>query len=81
MTTIPLESLGDSISSAVLVSWEKSEGEQVNEDDVIAVVETDKVTMDIRAKQSGVFSGGFCAEGDEVSTPQPHSLTYFTTSF
>ena len=44
----------------------KSEGDQVNEDDVVAVVETDKVTMDIRAKQSGVFSGGFCAEGDEV---------------
>lgn len=67
MTVIPLETLGDSISSAVLVSWEKNDGDQVNEDDVIAVVETDKVTMDIRAKQSGVFSGGFCAEGDEVS--------------
>lgn len=66
LTTIPLESLGDSISSAVLVSWEKNDGDQVNEDDVIAVVETDKVTMDIRAKQSGVFSGGFCAEGDEI---------------
>lgn len=70
LTTIPLETLGDSISSAVLVSWEKNEGDQVNEDDVIAVVETDKVTMDIRAKQTGVFSGGFCAEGDEVSTIQ-----------
>lgn len=66
LTTIPLESLGDSISSAVLVSWEKNEGDQVNEDDVIAVVETDKVTMDIRAKMTGVFSGGFCAEGDEI---------------
>lgn len=52
----------------MLVSWEKNEGDQVNEDDVIAVVETDKVTMDIRAKQTGVFSGGFCAEGDEVRT-------------
>lgn len=66
VVTVPLESLGDSISSAVLVKWEKNEGDQVNEDDVVAVVETDKVTMDIRAKQSGVFSGGFCAEGDEI---------------
>ena len=56
MTVVPLDSLGDSISSAVLVSWEKNEGDQVQEDDVIAVVETDKVTMDIKAKQAVVFS-------------------------
>jgi 2-oxoglutarate dehydrogenase E2 component (dihydrolipoamide succinyltransferase) len=85
LTVIPLESLGDSISSAVLVSWEKNEGDQVNEDDVIAVVETDKVTMDIRAKQTGVFSGGFCAEGDEVRSTDILSLSelfmFFVCSF
>lgn len=37
------------------------------EDDVIGVVETDKVTMDIRAKQSGVFLEGLCAAGDEIN--------------
>jgi pyruvate/2-oxoglutarate dehydrogenase complex dihydrolipoamide acyltransferase (E2) component len=38
-----LESLGDSITSAVLLSWSKEPGDSVKEDDVIAVVETDKV--------------------------------------
>lgn len=38
-----LESLGDSISSAVVVEWKKNPGDKVNLDDVIAVVETDKV--------------------------------------
>jgi hypothetical protein len=38
-----LESLGDSIPNATILSWNKKVGDQVNEDDVIAVVETDKV--------------------------------------
>jgi hypothetical protein len=39
----PLESLGDSISTAVVLSWSKNPGDAVQESDVIAVVETDKV--------------------------------------
>jgi 2-oxoglutarate dehydrogenase E2 component (dihydrolipoamide succinyltransferase) len=62
-----LESLGDSITTAVLLNWTKEAGDGVAEDDVIGVVETDKVTMDIRAKKSGVFLEGLCAAGDEIS--------------
>ena len=40
----PLESLGDSITTAVLLSWSKNPGDAVKEDDVIGVVETDKVS-------------------------------------
>jgi len=56
VSTETLESLGDSITTAVLVSWQKEVGDGISEDDVIAVVETDKVTMDIRAKKSGVMT-------------------------
>lgn len=62
-----LESLGDSITTAVLLNWTKEAGEGVAEDDVIGVVETDKVTMDIRAKKTGVFIEGLCSAGDEIS--------------
>ena len=41
----PLESLGDSITTAVLLSWSKHPGDVVKEDDVIGVVETDKVRI------------------------------------
>ena len=51
----------------MLLNWTKEAGEGVAEDDVIGVVETDKVTMDIRAKKSGVFLEGLCAAGDEIS--------------
>jgi len=62
-----LESLGDSISTAVVVSWSKEPGDSVKEDDVIAVVETDKVTMDIRAKKSGVFVEALVAAKGEAT--------------
>jgi len=65
--TDKLESLGDSITTAVLLSWSKEPGDPVKEDDVIAIVETDKVTMDIRSKKSGVFIEGLVAAGSEVA--------------
>lgn len=67
IVTEPLESLGDSITTAVLLSWSKEPGDPIKEDDVIAVVETDKVTMDIRAKQNGTFIEALCGDGDEIS--------------
>jgi len=66
-----LESLGDSITSAVLLSWNKKAGDAIAEDDVIAVVETDKVTMDIRAKKSGMFVEGLVEANGEISVGAP----------
>ena len=68
IVTEKLDSLGDSITTAVLLSWSKEQGDIVKEDDVIAVVETDKVTMDIRAKKAGVFLKGCVESGAEVKT-------------
>lgn len=40
---IKLGALGDSITSAIIGSWQKEAGEIIREDDVICAVETDKV--------------------------------------
>ena len=66
-----LESLGDSITSAVLVTWAKESGDSIKEDDVIAIVETDKVTMDIRAKKAGVFTERLVSTGAEILVGNP----------
>lgn len=71
VVTEHLESLGDSITSAVIVAWSKEPGDAVKEDDVITVVETDKVTMDIRAKKSGVFVEALVAAKAEVAIGAP----------
>lgn len=41
---IPLPSLGDSITQGTIISWERQENEFVSLDDVLLVVETDKVS-------------------------------------
>ena len=65
--TQTLDSLGDSITTAVLISWEKEVGDAIAEDDVIAVVETDKVTMDIRATKPGVMVSQLAEIDAEIS--------------
>ncbi len=45
--------LGESITEGTIAKWMKNEGDSVNADDVVLVVETDKVTVDIKATLSG----------------------------
>lgn len=71
VVTENLESLGDSITTAVLLNWNKKPGDAIAEDDVIAIVETDKVTMDIRAKKSGSFVEGLVAAQSEIAVGAP----------
>eukprot|EP00349_Pseudokeronopsis_sp_Brazil_P005288 CAMPEP_0202972100 /NCGR_PEP_ID=MMETSP1396-20130829/33384_1 /ASSEMBLY_ACC=CAM_ASM_000872 /TAXON_ID= /ORGANISM="Pseudokeronopsis sp., Strain Brazil" /LENGTH=536 /DNA_ID=CAMNT_0049702147 /DNA_START=34 /DNA_END=1644 /DNA_ORIENTATION=- len=71
VVTENLDTLGESITSAVVLSWSKQPGDSVREDDVIAVVETDKVTMDIRAKRNGVFVEAIVPATGEVTVGSP----------
>eukprot|EP01035_Chromulina_nebulosa_P005496 gene5496-7464_t len=48
--------LGESITEGSIAKWIKSVGEKVNVDDVVAIVETDKVTVDIKSVRSGVLT-------------------------
>jgi len=71
--------MGDSISEGVVESFVKSKshlyshynvsevGTAVKADDIIARIETDKVTVDILAKYSGVITKYHAAEGDTVA--------------
>ena len=49
-------SMGDSITEGTVVEWLKEVGDFAQEDEVIAIVETDKVSVDIRAPVSGVVT-------------------------
>jgi len=52
---IKVPSLGESESEATLVAWEKQVGDAVVEDDVLAEIESDKITMEITAFENGVL--------------------------
>ena len=63
---IIVPALGESIAEAVIAKWLKHEGDYVEKDEVIVELETDKVTQEIYAPQTGVLSKIFFPEGKEV---------------
>ena len=65
--TIPLaEGILGNIDSLL-----KEVGDSVEEDEVVAVVETDKVSLDVRAGRAGVVTEVLVSVGEEVKETQP----------
>ncbi|MDQ6981747.1 MAG: dihydrolipoyllysine-residue succinyltransferase [Mariprofundus sp.] len=56
---IKVPGLGESETEATLVSWLKNEGDVVAVDDVLAEIESDKITMEITALDNGVLKSVF----------------------
>ncbi len=52
---IRVPSLGESETEATLVAWLKAEGDEVAVDDVLAEIESDKITMEITALDAGIL--------------------------
>ncbi|MEP7290417.1 MAG: dihydrolipoamide acetyltransferase family protein [Chloroflexota bacterium] len=52
---IKMPSLGSDMDEGVLLNWTKGVGEQINEGDVIAEIETDKATVEVPATASGTI--------------------------
>ncbi|KAE8967278.1 Dihydrolipoyllysine-residue succinyltransferase component of 2-oxoglutarate dehydrogenase complex, partial [Phytophthora fragariae] len=55
-TTVPVPSMGDSISEGTVVEWLKKAGDFAAEDEVVVVLETDKVSVDVRAPKAGTVT-------------------------
>ena len=64
---IKVPSLGESENEATLVSWLKQAGDPVAVDDVLAEVESDKITMEITAFEAGTLKETRRDEGDTVT--------------
>jgi pyruvate dehydrogenase E2 component (dihydrolipoamide acetyltransferase) len=63
-TKIFMEALSPTMEEGRLLSWLKAEGDEVSEGDVLAEVETDKATMELVARGSGVFRKQLVGDGD-----------------
>jgi len=63
---IKVPSLGESESEATLVAWLKQPGDSVVEDDVLAEIESDKITMEVTALASGTLTDIRKRDGDVV---------------
>ena len=63
---IKIPALGESITEAIVGSFHKKVGDGVAVDEPIAVLETDKVTIDVQAASAGVITALTVKPGDKV---------------
>ena len=64
--TISVPQMGDSITEGNLVEYMKNVGDPVNVDDVLVIIETDKVNVDVRSEVSGTVVKYHSEEGEDV---------------
>lgn len=56
ITRVPLPALSPTMESGSIVSWDKKEGDQLNEGDLLAEIETDKATMAFETPEEGFLA-------------------------
>ena len=52
---ITIPSVGESVKEAILAEWYKQDGDRVQKDEPILVIETDKVTLEVEAETDGML--------------------------
>jgi 2-oxoglutarate dehydrogenase E2 component (dihydrolipoamide succinyltransferase) len=67
MTEIRVPTLGESVTEATIGRWFKKPGDAVREDEALAELETEKVTLEVNAPASGVLSEILAKEGETVA--------------
>jgi len=66
-TKVYMEALSPTMEEGRIISWLKNEGDQVQEGDLLAEVETDKATMELVARGSGLLRKRMLGEGDTAN--------------
>lgn len=66
-TELKVPALGESISEAVVLEWLVAEGERVEVDQDVVVLETDKITINVPSKVAGVLVEHRAKVQDEVN--------------
>ncbi len=62
---IKVPSVGESVQEAVLAEWLKEDGDFVEKEELLFVIETDKVTMEVPSEAEGVLEI-LVSEGETV---------------
>jgi len=53
---VKIPSVGESVQEAVLGEWFKQDGDMVEKDEALFVIETDKVTLEVTAEAAGILT-------------------------
>eukprot|EP00937_MAST-01D_sp_MAST-1D-sp2_P003121 g3121.t1 len=63
--------MGESVSEGAIEEWLKGVGDYVHQDEVVCSIETDKVSVEVRAEGSGAIVALLVEEGDTVAVGAP----------
>ncbi len=72
--TITMPKLGFDMQEGTLVRWVRSEGEAVNKGDVLAEIETDKATVEVKSSAGGVVRQLLVDQGAIVPIGAPIAI-------
>src|SRR5437763_1835755 len=67
---VVMPAMGDSVSEGTVLEWHKQEGDQVQADETIVEISTDKVDMELPAPASGTITEILAEEGATVTVGQ-----------
>ena len=67
MTDITVPNMGESVTEATIAKWFKKVGDTVAADEILAELETDKVTVEVPAPEAGVIASLSVDEGGTVA--------------
>ena len=54
--SVEVPTLGESVTQAYVAEWKKDEGDYIEEDEILAELETDKITVEVPAPVSGTIA-------------------------
>lgn len=70
-TRVKLPNLGDSVETVVVVEWHVAAGDQVETEQVLVTVETDKVDTDVPSPVAGTVGELLAEPGSELAPGDP----------
>ena len=66
MAEVIMPKMGDAMEEGTLITWLKAVGDEIAEGDALAEIETDKITLEMEAQESGFLTNIFADEGAVV---------------
>src|SRR5947209_5909668 len=67
---VVMPAMGDSVAEGTVLEWRKHEGEQIEADETIVEISTDKVDAEVPSPSSGTITKIHASEGDTVAVGQ-----------
>ncbi|OXU32117.1 hypothetical protein TSAR_002958, partial [Trichomalopsis sarcophagae] len=65
---VPLPALSPTMETGTIISWQKKEGDKLNEGDLLAEIETDKATMGFETPEEGYLAKILVPAGEKNVT-------------